>query len=132
MIVVESVLQSGTVGADGTRPALRYSDADSYCSLLQLLFRHMNTGGTPDHVNAQRLSVLNKILGVIVRSMMWHCVKSEKSDTKWDQRPWYRLFLNLIIDLNKPGPFYEPIRLGILSIIGCALHVCQPLVMPGE
>ena len=132
VIVVESVLQSGTVGADGTRPALRYSDADSYCSLLQLLFRHMNTGGTPDHVNAQRLSVLNKILGVIVRSMMWHCVKSEKSDTKWDQRPWYRLFLNLIIDLNKPGPFYEPIRLGILSIIGCALHVCQPLVMPGE
>ena len=131
IIVVESVLQSGSVTADATLPTLRYSDADSYCGLLQLIFRHMNTGGTPDQINGQRLSMLNKILGVIVRSMMWHHVKSEKSNSKWDQRPWYRLFMNLIIDLNKPDPSYEPIRLGILSIFGCAFHVCQPLVMPG-
>lgn len=131
LIVVDSVIQSGTATADAALPNLRYVDADSYCVLLQLLFRHMNTGGTPDQVNAQRLSVLNKILGVIVRSMMWHHVKSEKSDAKWDQRPWYRLFMNLVIDLNKPDPSYEPIRLGILSIFGCAFHVCQPLVMPG-
>lgn len=131
VVVVEAVLQSGSI-VDGARPTLRYGDTDSYCGLLQLLFRHMNTGGTPDQVNAQRLSVLNKILGVIVRTMMWHYVKSEKSDSKWDQRPWYRLFMNLVIDLNKPDPSYEPIRLGILSIFGCAFHVCQPLVMPGK
>jgi CCR4-NOT transcription complex subunit 1 len=132
IIVVESVLQSGTVTGDATRPALKYGDADSYCALLQFLFRYMNTGGTPDQVNAQRLSILNKILGVIVRSMMWHHVNSERSNSKWDQRPWYRLFMNLVIDLNKPDPSYEPIRLGILSIFGCAFHVCQPLVMPGS
>jgi CCR4-NOT transcription complex subunit 1 len=132
IIIVESVLKSSSMTTDGSKPVLSYGDADLYCRLLQLLFRHMNNGGTQDQVNAQRLGVLNKILGVIVRSMMWHYVKTEKAGVNWDQRPWFRLFMNLLMDLNKPEPTYEPIRLGILSIFGCAFHVCQPLVMPGK
>jgi CCR4-NOT transcription complex subunit 1 len=130
--VVESVLKSATSTTDSSRPTLRYGDADLYCGLLQLLFRHMNTGGTQETVNAQRLSILNKVLGVIVRSMMWHYVKTENANSNWDQRPWYRIFMNLVIDLNKPDPSDDPIRLGILSVFGCAFHVCQPLVLPGK
>lgn len=50
---------------------------------------------------------------------------------QWDQRPWYRLLLNLVIDLNQPGPTFEPIRSAILNILGAAFHVSQPLVIPG-
>lgn len=130
--VVEAVLKTATPSGDGARTTLSYGAADFYCRLLQLLFRHMNKGGSQDQVNAQRLGVLNKILGVIVRSMMWHCKKTESTGATWDQRPWYRLFMNLVMDLNKPDPAFEPIRLGILSVFGCAFHVCQPLVMPGK
>ena len=44
---------------------------------------------------------------------------------------WFRLLLNLIIDINKPSVELDPIRLGILKVFGSALHVVQPLVMPG-
>jgi CCR4-NOT transcription complex subunit 1 len=130
--VVEAVLKSASQSGDGSRSTLSYGAADLYCRLLQLFFRHMNSGGSQDQVNAQRLGVLNKILGVIVRSMMWHSKKTESAGAIWDQRPWYRILMNLVIDLNKPDPAYEPIRLGILSVFGCAFHVCQPLVMPGK
>ena len=50
----------------------------------------------------------------------------------WDQRPWFRLFLNLVVDLNLPSPALDPISYGILSVFGSAFHVVQPLVVPGE
>jgi len=131
LTVVDAVLKSASQTGDGSRPALNYRAIDLYCVLLQLLFRHMNSGGSQDQVNAQRLGVLNRIVGVIVRSMMWHSVKTANSGSSWDQRPWYRLLMNLVMDLNKPDPTFEPIRLGILSVFGSAFHVCQPLVMPG-
>jgi hypothetical protein len=132
LAVAEAVLKSGTPSGDGSRAILNYRAADLYCSLLHTLFRHMNSGASQDQVNAQRLGVLNKILGVIVRTMMWHCKLADTAGKSWDQRPWYRLFLNLVMDVNKPDPVIEPIRLGVLSVFGCAFHVCQPLVMPGS
>jgi CCR4-NOT transcription complex subunit 1 len=130
LIVVDAVMSSSPT-SDGQR-SLNYTFIDLYSKLLVLLFRHMNSGGTADRVDAQRLGVLNKILGVGVRSMMWHFKKSESSDkSAWDQRPWYRLFMNLVIDLNKPEPSLESIRLGVLSVFGATFHVCQPLALPG-
>lgn len=129
--VVDAVLGSSSVAAEGQRPTLNYTFVDLYAKLLVVLFRHMNSGGTTDQANAQRLGVLNKILGVAVRSMMWHSETTVASGSSWDQRPWFRLFMNLVIDLNKPDPTFESIRLGVLSVFGAAFHVCQPLVMPG-
>jgi CCR4-NOT transcription complex subunit 1 len=131
LAVVDAVLGTASTTSDGQRPVLNYTFIDMHSKLLVLLFRHMNSGDSTDQVNAQRLGVLNKILGVAVRSMMWHSEKMVSSGSSWDQRPWFRLFLNLVIDLNKPDPAFESIRLGVLSVFGAAFHVCQPLVMPG-
>merc|ERR1719384_2179560 len=49
----------------------------------------------------------------------------------WDQRPWFRLLLNLVMDLNSPSSTLDPINYGILSVFGSAFHVVQPLVIPG-
>ena len=130
IVVIDAVLKSSTQASDGTK-TLNHSFVDMYTRLLVILFRHMNTGGTPEQVAAQRLGVLNKILGSIVRSMMWHFEKKKAERVSWDQRPWFRLLMNLVIDINKPDPAFESIRLGILSVFGSAFHVCQPLVMPG-
>lgn len=130
IVVIDAVLKSSTTAADGSK-TLNHSFVDMYSRLLVILFRHMNSGGSSEHVGAQRLGVLNKILGSICRSMMWHFEKKKTERTAWDQRPWFRLLMNLIMDINKPDPAFESIRLGILSVFGAALHVCQPLAMPG-
>jgi CCR4-NOT transcription complex subunit 1 len=133
LVVVDAVLKSATGGVDGSKAALNYTFVDIYSSLLVLMFKHMHSGGTTEQIGQQRLGVLNKILGVLVRTMMWDCEKTKKkgASTKWDQRPWFRLLLNLVIDLNKPGPMLEPIRPAILNVFGAAFHVSQPLVLPG-
>ena len=129
LVVVEAVLKTGTQGSDGSL-RLNHTFIDLHCKLLVILFRHMNKGGSQEQVQAQRLGVLNRILGSLVRTMMWHSEKSKAAGSSWDQRPWYRIFLNLLIDLNKPDPAFEPISLGILSVFGAAFHTCQPLVVP--
>jgi CCR4-NOT transcription complex subunit 1 len=132
LTVVEASLKSSGQVVEGAKSTFNYAAIDLYGKLLLLLFRHMNGGGSQDQINAQRLGVLNKILGVAARSMMWHYHKTKVSGAIWDQRPWFRLFLNLVIDMNKPDPAFEPIRLGILSVFGATFHVCQPLVMPSK
>jgi len=130
-IVVDAVLKSATAGENG-KTILNYAVADVFCKLLVLMFKRLNSGGSPEQVKVQRLAMLNKILGCTVRTMMFEVekTKSTRGET-WDQRPWYRIFMNLIIDVNKPDPELEPIRLGILSVFAATFHVSQPLVVPG-
>lgn len=129
-IVVDAVLKSATAGENG-KTVLNYAVADVYCKLLVLMFKHLNSGGSPEQVKVQRLAMLNKILGCTVRTMMFDIEKTKSSrGEQWDQRPWYRIFMNLIIDINKPDPELEPIRLGILSVFAAAFQVSQPLVVP--
>lgn len=132
LVVMEAVMKNTTTPNNGTKSLLNYTVVDVYSKLLVLMFRHLNSGGSSEQIDAQRLSLLNKILGVIVRSMMWDAEKSKKDGrSQWDQRPWFRLLLNLLIDVNKPDPPIEPIKLGVLSVFGAAFHVSQPLVLPG-
>jgi CCR4-NOT transcription complex subunit 1 len=134
LVVMEAVSKTVTSGNNGSRTMLNYTVVDVYSKLLVLMFRHLNSGGTAEQAEALRLSMLNKILGVSVRAMMWDAENAKKSGPRaqWDQRPWFRLFLNLLIDINKPDPSLEPIKLGVLSVFGAAFHVAQPLVLPGE
>ena len=134
LIVMEAVLKTAANSNNGTRAVMNYTVVDVYSQLLVLMVRHLNSGGTSEQIDAQRLNMLNKILGVSVRAMMWDAEQAKESGVRaqWDQRPWYRLFLNLLIDVNKPDPSLEPIKLGVLSVFGAAFHVSQPLVLPGK
>lgn len=131
LIVIDAANKAASSGSNGSRSILNYTVVDMYTKLLVLIFKHLNSGGTAERIEAQRLSMLNKILGVTIRSMMWDAEKTKKAGNQWDQRTWYRLFLNLVIDINKPDPAMEKIKLGVLSVFGAALHVAQPLVLPG-
>jgi len=138
-IVVASVLKSATIDGSNSKPTerkvLNYTVIDSYGKLLSLLVKHMNSGGSNDAVATERVSLLNKILGITVRTMMAHYehskMESKGVPLNWDQRPWFRLMLVLVLDLNAPSALLDPISYGILSVFGSALHVVQPLVIPG-
>ena len=130
LTVVDAVLKGAAGGGNGSKTSLNYTVVDIYSNLLVLIFKNMNSGGSAEQIGQHRLGVLNKILGVVVRTMMWDCEKAKKANRKWDQRPWFRLFLDLVIDLNKPSPMLESIKEGILNVFAATFHVAQPLVLP--
>jgi len=87
-IVVGSVLKSATVNETSEKKVLNYTVIDSYGKLLSLLVKHMNSGGSNDEVATERVTLLNKILGITIRTMMAHYERS-KTDKgmsgNWDQ-----------------------------------------------
>lgn len=134
LLVVEAVLKTKTADEGSSKSTVfNYMVVDIYSKLLTNLIKFMNEGGSSEQVAIQRVAFLNKALGVIVRSMMWDYEKTKKNPGKqgWDQRPWFRLFLNLLMDLASQDKELSPISYGILSIFGSAFHVVQPLVVPG-
>lgn len=135
LIVVEAVLNTAKPAQDGSsgKKVLNYAFIDVYSKLVIVLMKHLNGGGTEEQIVAQRMALLNKVLGVTVRTLMWdYYTRSQKGRSPWDQRPWFRLLFNMTMDLNTPDPIFDPISFGILSALGAAFHVVQPLAVPGK
>lgn len=135
-LTAEVVVESCSVAkqqqdAVGAKPGLNYQAVDGCAKLLTYLVRYMNAGGSAEQVSQQRLALLNKVLGVITRSLVTGYEKAQQSKASWDQRPWFRLLLDLVCELNLPNPALDPIKGGIVSVFGSAFHVVQPLVVPG-
>jgi CCR4-NOT transcription complex subunit 1 len=134
-VLIESALESAVIGENKSQTKLNYLFIDGYSKLVLMLMKHLSATGNADDIAKQRVNLLNQILGVIMRSMMAHYerakITSKGGVPNWDQRPWFRLVLNLIMDLNAPSPLFDPISYGILSVFGTALHIVQPLVIPG-
>jgi CCR4-NOT transcription complex subunit 1 len=129
-VVIESCAKS-VVAGDAAK-TLNYNAVDGYAKLLSYLVRYMNGGGSEEQVSQQRLAFLNKVLGVVTRSLITNYEQSERGvNVQWDQRPWFRLLLDLVYELNLPNPALDPIKSGIVSVFGSAFHVVQPLVVPG-
>ena len=143
-LVMEAVLKNAVSG-ETTRmkdqmptrgKSLNCGVIDAYANLVSLLIRHMIGGGYTDQIATQRISLLNKVIGITVRTMMSNYERCKQESAGGapllDQRPWFRLFLKLVVDLNSPSPSLDPIGYGILSVFGSAFHVVQPLVVPCE
>lgn len=125
-VVVESCVKS----ADAIK-GLRYDAIDGYAKLLCYLVIYMNVGGTSDQVSQQRLGMLNKVLGAVTRSLVTSHEKAQQTNTQWDQRPWFRVLLDLVCELNTPNQLLDSIKSNIVNVFGSAFHVVQPLVVPG-
>lgn len=128
-IVVDAVVKTSKNGGDST--TLQYDVIDIYSRLIPILFRYLNSGGTDEQAVKQRIALLNNVLGVTVRCMMWDYECTKDSGPSWDQRPWFRLLLNFISDLNSPDALHDTMKVAILGVFGTAFHVSQPLVIPG-
>ena len=129
-LATEVVVESCTKNADASS-GLNYQAIDGYAKLLSYIVRYMNSGGSSEQVSQQKLLLLNKVLGVITRSLVTSCEKAQQSSVQWDQRPWFRLLLDLVCELNQPNPALDLIKVAIVGIFGSSFHVVQPLVVPG-
>eukprot|EP00984_Skeletonema_dohrnii_P021519 scaffold10775_cov119-Skeletonema_dohrnii-CCMP3373.AAC.4 len=129
-LTTEVVVESCVKSADATK-GLRYDAIDGYSKLLSYLVIHMNGGGTSEQVTQQRLGMLNKVLGCITRSLVTSHEKAQQTNAPWDQRPWFRLLLDLVCELNTPNQLLDSMKSSIVNVFGSAFHVIQPLVVPG-
>ncbi len=129
-LATEVVIESCTKNVD-VENGLNYQAIDGYAKLLSSIVLYLNGGGSTEQVSQQRLGLLNKALGVITRSLITSYEKAHQSSAQWNQRPWFRLLLDLACELNIPNPALDTIKAGMNGIFGSAFHVVQPLVVPG-
>ena len=77
-IALEAVLKNAVSGETTSMKdqmptrgkSLNYGVIDAYANLVSLLIRHMIDGGSTDQIATQRVSLLNKVIGITVRTMM--------------------------------------------------------------
>lgn len=136
IICVESCVESRTAeeGASAnTLGVLTYSVVDAYAKLLILLVKYAIPDTSPSTVLAgtpQRLDLLNRVLLTLTRTLVSNYDKTVEMDN-FDQRPYFRLFLNLLQDLNVPDPVLDSSNPRVLAAFATVLHALQPAVTPG-
>ena len=98
-LVVEAVLKNAVSGETTSMKdqiptrgkSLNCGGIDAYANLLSLIIRHMIGGGSTDHIATQRVSLLNKVIGITVRTMMSDYERRKQESAGgaplWDQRP---------------------------------------------
>lgn len=130
-----------TPGGGPRPPALSYTVVDAYAKLLVLLVKSVNT---PDQSSATtaRVALLNKVLSTVVRVLLQDLeIKKELAAASggaeldpaavFDQRPYFRLLLSLLQDLNTPDRVLDSSNLQVLAAFASAFHVLQPSAAPG-
>lgn len=129
-LATEVVVESCAKNVDAAS-GLNYQAIDGYAKLLSNIVRYMNSGGSTQQISQQKLALLNKVFGVVTRSLVTSYEKAQQTAAQWDQRPWFRLLLDLVCELSLPNPALDLIKVGIVGVIGSSFHVIQPLVVPG-
>lgn len=129
-ILVDAVSKTNG-SSSGDKKPLNYAVVDIYSKLLPYVVQYLHGGTTAEQTAAQRVSLLNRLLGVVVRCLMWDYDEKKRKGMHWDQRPWFRLILNLVVDMTSPNQMLDPIQAGIIGVFGSAFHITQPLVVPG-
>ncbi|KAG9452304.1 hypothetical protein H6P81_005208 [Aristolochia fimbriata] len=77
---------------------------------------------------ASKLGLLPKILAVVVRVIQ---KDTEEKKASFNPRPFFRFFVNCLLDLVSPDPVFEGATLQILTAFANVLHALQPLRVPG-
>jgi CCR4-NOT transcription complex subunit 1 len=77
---------------------------------------------------SSKLLLLSKILAVTVRFIV---KDAEEKKVSFNPRPFFRLFINWLLDLGSLEPVTDGANLQILTAFANAFHALQPLKVPG-
>merc|ERR1712091_795192 len=107
--MVELAIDSCTASADGS---IGFESVDAFSKLVVLLVKYLAEPVNPSNTMT-RVVLLNKVLQVIARVLQREC-NTPRNGT-CNQRPFFRLFTNLFVDLNAPDPALDVINLQVLG-----------------
>ena len=98
-----------------------YTAVDAYSKMVVLLVKYSESPNT-------KIALLSRVLGVVVRVLMRDY---ETKKTKFNQRPYFRLFANWFVEMNVPDPTLDQISLQILLAFSNSFMMLSPLRLPG-
>lgn len=99
---------------------LSYAAIDAYSKLIVSVFKYPS-------MDQVKVPLLTKALLVTMRIIQ---KDAEERKSNFNPRPYFRLFINWIIDLTS-DPSLEALHLQILILLANAFHALQPLKVPG-
>lgn len=111
--------------ANGTKAPLNYSVIDALTHLMSLLVKYLDP-----NANA-KLQVLNHAVGAIANVLVASHDMSRKKKAPFDQRVFFRMFVNLMKELTVQEPVLDAIHLQVLNTFASAYNTLQPMVLPG-
>uniref|UniRef100_A0A7R9U950 CCR4-NOT transcription complex subunit 1 n=1 Tax=Pinguiococcus pyrenoidosus TaxID=172671 RepID=A0A7R9U950_9STRA len=138
-LVVEACLKTSS---PGTSPAvtslnskgagsLIYQFIDAYTRLLTAIITYGYQDSSVSPAN-RRMQMLTRVLGVVVRlTATEHEAFRNGYASGFDQRPYYRIFHSLLVDMNQPNPVLDSRSLAVLNAFASAFHQLRPAAAPG-
>ncbi|XP_068595811.1 CCR4-NOT transcription complex subunit 1 [Brachionichthys hirsutus] len=101
-----------------------YHNLDAFVRLIALLVKH--SGEATNTVT--KINLLNKVLGIVVGVLIQdHDVRQ----TEFQQLPYHRVFIMLLLELNAPEHVLETINFQTLTAFCNTFHILRPTKAPG-
>ncbi|XP_070574645.1 LOW QUALITY PROTEIN: CCR4-NOT transcription complex subunit 1-like [Ptychodera flava] len=97
---------------------------DAFVRLIALLVKH--SGDATNTVT--KINLLNKVLGIVAGVLLQD---HETRHTEFQQLPYHRIFIMLLLELNAPEHVLESINYQVLTAFCNAFHVLRPSKAPG-
>ncbi|KAH6817786.1 transcription regulator [Perilla frutescens var. frutescens] len=82
----------------------------------------------PVDQGSSRLLLLPKVLAVTVKFIL---KDAEERKASFNPRPYFRLFVNWLLDLCSLDPLFDGANFQVLTALANAFHAIQPLKVPG-
>lgn len=109
----------------GVKIPLNYSVIDALTFLMALLVKYLDQNANT------KLQVLNHAVGAIANVLVAAHDLSRKKKVLFDQRVFFRMFVNLMTELTVQEPALDAIHLQVLNTFASAYNSLQPLALPG-
>uniref|UniRef100_A0A3B3REG1 CCR4-NOT transcription complex subunit 1 n=1 Tax=Paramormyrops kingsleyae TaxID=1676925 RepID=A0A3B3REG1_9TELE len=101
-----------------------YHNLDAFVRLIALLVKHSGEAAN----TVTKINLLNKVLGIVVGVLIQdHDVRH----TEFQQLPYHRIFIMLLLELNAPEHVLETINFQTLTAFCNTFHILRPAKAPG-
>eukprot|EP00927_Polykrikos_kofoidii_P002672 TRINITY_DN11067_c0_g5_i2.p1 TRINITY_DN11067_c0_g5~~TRINITY_DN11067_c0_g5_i2.p1 ORF type:complete len:2502 (+),score=564.25 TRINITY_DN11067_c0_g5_i2:638-7507(+) len=101
---------------DQAQAPLNFSSVDAFTRLVVFLMKC-----------ADKVQMLTCALSAITKALVKDC---ERRDAVHNQRPYFRVLLNILTDVSSPDPHFEQNHSQLLGAFANALHCCSPNKVP--
>ncbi|KAK1420125.1 hypothetical protein QVD17_21468 [Tagetes erecta] len=120
--VSHCISSEGAVQSHQQTQALSFLAVDMYASLVFSILKFSSA----EH-GLSKMSLLSKVLAVTVRFIQ---KDAEEKKTSFNPRPYFRLFIDWLLDLSTLDPVFEGANFQVLTALATSFHALQPLKVP--
>ncbi|KAI3681521.1 hypothetical protein L6452_36320 [Arctium lappa] len=120
--ISSEVINSSSLQSHQQAQSLSFLAIDMYASLVFSILKF-----SPVDHGLSKLSLLSKVLAVTVRFIQ---KDAEEKKTSFNPRPYFRLFIDWLLDLSTLDPVFEGANFQVLTALATSFHALQPLKVP--